>query len=230
MKRLDGSNSTRINQIFASASNSSVVSPYVLHRLRIKWMVYLRDPIALHISTFDWFRHFEKGQHLPIMNVTFDQCVDMLDWPKYEIMFDSITGKQNKNANCTNPCFLSINYFTRWLCGVSNVCQYNILNSTKAVKQAIDNINTIYDFVGLVEYYDESWHYLTKKFSLILKPTIIPPKRYVPKEKQNEAAKQYKKTVPLESSVIKLRQFGYLDEILYKYVKARFETCILPNI
>ena len=216
----------------------------VKYKFRVKWMIYLRDPVAHQISRFDWFRYRslqkEKDEkklvkYRSIVNISFDQCVNKLDWPKYDKMFDKITGKQNKNASYINPCFLSINYFTRWLCGISNVCQYNILNSTNSVKKAINNLNTIYDFVGLVEYYDQSWNYLTKKFSQTLYPDIIPSKLYVSNIKQNEAGSAqskniYNKTVPLESSVVKLRQIGYLDELLYKYVKARFQTCILPNI
>ena len=213
------------------------------YKFRVKWMIYLRDPVSHQISRFDWFRgQFQTEideeklvKYHAIANISFDQCVNKLDWPKYDKMFDPITGEQNKNASYINPCFLSINYFTRWLCGISNVCQYNILNSTNSVKKAIDNLNTIYDFVGLVEYYDESWNYLTQKFSKIFNPKIIQRKLYVSNTKEFEAGSsnnkfQYNKTIPLKSSVRKLRQFGYLDEILYKYVKARFETCILPNI
>ena len=223
---------------FLKPNRSCTSSDCNYNYLRLKWMIFLRDPIAHQISRFDWFHNFNKSQdkkYSSIINLTFDQCVRLLNYPKYEIMFNLKNGEQNKNANYINPCFLSINYFTRWLCGISNVCQYNILNSTNAVIKAIDNINKIFDFVGIVEYYDESWNYLIKKFSLTFYPNIIKPKLYLSNTKENEAGTQYNKlkynkTIPLESSVIKLRQFGYLDQILYKYVKTRFETCILPNI
>ena len=82
-------------------------------------------------------------------------------------MFDPISGSQNRSVNYINPCFLSINYMTRWLCGISDICQHKILNSTKTVDKAMDNLNTYFHFVGIVEYYDQLWKYFTKKFKII---------------------------------------------------------------
>ena len=141
-------------------------------------------------------KRLSKFMKFPFGNLTFDECVQQLDWPSYDIMFDVETGKQNRTAIYINPCFLSINFMTRWLCGIGDVCQYEILNSTKSLAKAIDNLNTLFDFVGIVEYYDASWDYFAKKFKLI---GDVPRREYVSNssDKANEAT--WEKPIPLAS-------------------------------
>ena len=132
----------------------------------------MRDPVEQQISRFYFWRvrhPDEYKKYSLIDNMTFDQCVSKLDWPIYNTMFDPISCLQNRSVNCINLCFLSINYMTRHLGGISDICHYKILNSTKTVDKAIDNLNTYFDFVGIVEYYDQSWKYFTKKFKIQVK-------------------------------------------------------------
>ena len=50
-------------------------------QLRVKWMIFLRDPVAHQISRFDWFRHLDKTltnqNYSHIINFTFDLCAQI---------------------------------------------------------------------------------------------------------------------------------------------------------
>ena len=203
-------------------------------KLRVTWIIYIRDPITHQISRFDFWREIFKVSyqtHPIIYNMTFEQCVDALEWKQNVTMLSidkqsKIRMQRNSSSMMDeylyNPCHLSINYFTRWLCGIGNDCRKLKLDN-QSLTRAILNLNEYFDFVGVVEYYEQSWKFLTMKFP------IFGVKKSLKLPNTEEHRKNSHKPMS-HATLHKLTQWSYLDIKLYNYVRTRFETCILPHV
>ena len=234
--------------IYLSSKSRSLVSEftYSISKIRISWVIYLRDPISQQISKFYSDRLLFRKQYAKfpeILHFTFDDCVDSLRWIKdsNDNQVETLEMKFMEDNELlldeylNNPCRLSLNYFTRWLCGIGDECK-TIPLTQKSLDKAIFNLNTYFDFVGVVEYYEPSWKFLTMKFPVLnTKKQISFGQEYEHRQRQkqkrgNTFSQHDGIANPSRGVIKKLKQWLQWDVKLYDYVKKRFEKCILPTV
>ena len=221
-------------------------------KLQITWIIYLRDPVKHQMSRFDFWRSMTENQgtglamyesyqlHPEIVNLTLDKCVEKVEW-LYDVTLlntseqlrigwsddnDDNDDDQVFNKYLRNPCYLSFNYFTKWLCGTGKECQKLKLDE-KSLNKAIYNLNKYFEFVGIVEYYEESWKFLKLKFFPLLetrKPIDLGDGGNSFSRGKHAHLQRLNKTHE------KLAKWSNLDVQLYNYAKKRFQTCILPVV
>ena len=158
------------------------------------------------------------------------------------IVFINHTSNETKNINI-NPCFLSVNFLTRWLCGIGPNCQtFKLTNSS--LNRAINNLNKYFDFVGIMEYYEESWKYFLLKYPILANSNSNSKKNKIfGSINIIENGKNIMSQIgfghvhvgannpqPSKKSMKKLMKMFELDLKLYNYAKKRFENCVLPLV
>ena len=191
---------------------------YVNNAIRVSWIIYLRDPISHQISRFYFWREknkklYQKGQYTDINDMSFDECVAAIQ----------TTSTGDGVHVVKNPCYLSINYFTRWLCGLNqHDCGFELLTLKRSLNRAINNLNKYFDFVGIVEYYTESWNFLMLKYPRLSYVNIDTTRKH------NSAKKRHNQ--PSSETMKRLTALLSLDIDLHTYAKTRFEHCILPAV
>ncbi|ETO30798.1 hypothetical protein RFI_06324 [Reticulomyxa filosa] len=133
---------------------------------KLVYITMVRNPVKRLISSYNagsiggsnTYRitnsHLIKETLAITHNLTIEQCIQM----QYDTIFH-----QNKE----NPCFLSRNYLTKWFCDESQCKKhFDLINSNNdlILEGAWKNIDRLYTFVGVLEYWDASLLWLWYKF------------------------------------------------------------------
>merc|ERR1712129_624220 len=129
-----------------------------------------------------------------------------------------------------NVCEFSTNYYVKWFCGVNDQrCNPSNI-SEESYQLAIQNIDTYFAWIGVMEYYENSVHLFHHKFPFLFREfedkSEFTENFEAEQEKQNNKRKNsgyggYKR--PSAESRQIMEEMNSLDIRLYDYVVEKYK-------